>query len=213
MGAGYQPHSPHCGGTQNTPLDVTLAASMLRPVAEDLPRDDDGRLWIFGYGSLVWRPSFEHALARPAVVQGWTRRFWQHSTDHRGVPGAPGRVATMVEAAGEACWGRAYAVEREHQDRILDALDHREKQGYARHVVSTGFEDGAGPQALMYIATPDNPSFAGDTPLPELASIIATRKGPSGSNIEYLLKLADALRAMGVEDPHVFALEALCRAG
>lgn len=186
---------------------------MLRPVAEDLPRDDDGRLWIFGYGSLVWRPSFEHALARAAAVQGWTRRFWQRSTDHRGVPGAPGRVATVLEAVGEVCWGRAYAVDREYQDPVLEALDHREKQGYDRRVVSLKFEDGAGPQALMYVATPDNPSFAGDTPLPELASIIAARRGPSGSNVEYLLQLADALRAMGVDDPHVFALEALCRAG
>ncbi len=177
-----------------------------------LPRDDDGRLWIFGYGSLVWRPSFEHVAARPAAVQGWTRRFWQWSTDHRGVPGAPGRVATVIEAAGEACWGRAYAVEPVHQDRVLAALDHREKQGYDRRVVPLTFADRAGPSALMYIATQDNPSFAGDTDLSELASIISARRGPSGSNVEYLLQLADALRAMGVDDPHVFALEARCRA-
>lgn len=129
------------------------------------------------------------------------------------MPGAPGRVATVVEAARESCWGRAYAVDREHQDRVLAALDHREKQGYDRCVVSLRFEDGPGPQALMYIATPDNPSFAGETPLSELASIITARRGPSGSNIEYLLQLAEALRGMGVDDPHVFALEALCRAG
>lgn len=186
---------------------------MLRPVDDDLPRDDDGRLWIFGYGSLVWRPSFAHVAQRPAMVQGWTRRFWQWSTDHRGVPGAPGRVATVVEAVGEACWGRAYAVEHAHQDEVLEVLDHREKQGYDRRVVALGFEDGPGPRALMYIATPNNPSFAGDTPLSELASLISTRRGPSGTNVEYLLQLADALRAMGVEDPHVFALEARCRPG
>ncbi len=178
---------------------------------DELPRDDGGRLWIFGYGSLVWRPSFEHVAARPAVVQGWTRRFWQRSTDHRGVPGAPGRVATLLEAAGESCWGRAYAVDVAHQDRVLAALDHREKQGYDRRVVSLNFEDGPGPRALMYVATPDNPSFAGDTPLAELASIISARQGPSGTNLDYLLQLADALRAMGVDDRHVFALEARCR--
>ncbi|MGH1348152.1 MAG: gamma-glutamylcyclotransferase [Nannocystales bacterium] len=178
---------------------------------DELPRDAQDRLWIFGYGSLVWRPSFEHAVARPAVVQGWTRRFWQWSTDHRGVPGSPGRVATVLEAAGESCWGRAYAVDPEHQEGVLAALDHREKQGYDRAVVSLGFPGGAGPRALMYVATPDNPSFAGETPLAELASIISTRHGPSGANLDYLLRLAEALREMGVDDPHVFDLEARCR--
>lgn len=184
---------------------------MIAALDQDLPRDDEGRLWIFGYGSLVWRPSFEHVLARPAVVQGWTRRFWQWSTDHRGVPGAPGRVATVVESAGESCGGRAYAVAAEHQDQVLAALDHREKQGYDRRVVSLGFDEGPDQRALMYVATPHNPSFAGDTPLAELAAIIRARHGPSGANLDYLLQLADALRAMGVDDPHVFALEARCR--
>ncbi len=194
MKAGYQPHP-----------------FMLPAVDDELPRDEQGRLWIFGYGSLVWRPAFAHVAARPAGVLGWTRRFWQWSTDHRGTVEAPGRVATVLEAAGEVCWGRAYAVERGDQDAVLGALDHREKQGYDRRVVSLAFEDAPGPEALMYVATPDNPSFAGDTPLPELASIIASRHGPSGTNLEYLLQLADALRAMGVQDPHVFALEARCR--
>lgn len=184
---------------------------MLRRVDDELPRDEDGRLWIFGYGSLVWRPAFTHVAQRPAVVQGWARRFWQWSTDHRGMPGAPGRVATVVEATGEACWGRAYAIDRADQEDVLAALDHREKQGYDRRVVSLGFEDGPGPAALMYVATPDNPSFAGDTPLAELAGIISERHGPSGTNLDYLLQLAEALRAMGVDDPHVFALESRCR--
>ena len=184
---------------------------MLSGVDQKLPRDDEGHLWIFGYGSLVWRPSFPHVATRPAVVQGWTRRFWQWSTDHRGVPGAPGRVATVLESTGESCWGRAYAVDAEHQAEVLAALDHREQQGYDRRVVQLGFESGPGPAALMYVATPDNPSFAGETPLDALAEIILSRSGPSGTNVEYLLQLADALRAMGVEDPHVFALESLCR--
>lgn len=174
-----------------------------------LPRDPAGRLWIFGYGSLVWRPAFDHVDQRPAWVRGWTRRFWQWSTDHRGVPDAPGRVATLLERPGEVCWGRAYAVDPTKEHAILAALDHREKQGYDRRVVDLGFADGPGLPGLVYVATPDNPSFAGETPLPELAEIIASRVGPSGSNREYLVELASALRAMDVVDPHVLALEAL----
>ena len=67
-------------------------------------------LWIFGYGSLVWRPSFPFAERRGAWIDGFARRFWQGSTDHRGVPGAPGRVVTLEHATGARCFGAAYRI-------------------------------------------------------------------------------------------------------
>jgi cation transport regulator ChaC len=164
--------------------------------------------WIFGYGSLIWRPSFAFAEQRPALLRGWARRFWQGSTDHRGVPGAPGRVVTLVEAPGVACRGMAYRVHASEAEAVLAQLDHRERGGYSRRGIDLELDGlGHGP-GFAYVAALENPNYLGPAPLGEIAAQIAGAHGPSGANREYVLRLADALRALGADDPHVFELEA-----
>jgi len=68
----------------------------------------DDLVWVFGYGSLIWRPAMAYVARRASRIDGWARRFWQASTDHRGTVEAPGRVLTLVESDG-AVWGMAYA--------------------------------------------------------------------------------------------------------
>lgn len=170
-------------------------------------------LWIFGYGSLVWRPAFSWVERRPAWIEGFERRFWQGSTDHRGRPGAPGRVVTLVASPGARCWGRAYRLDAERAAEALAALDRRERGGYERREVELRLEGGPGPvpRGLLYFASEDNPNYLGEAPLPEIAAQVRRAEGPSGANLEYVLRLAAELREMGAEDPHVFALEALLR--
>jgi cation transport regulator ChaC len=169
-------------------------------------------LWIFGYGSLVWRPDIPHDERRPAWIRGFARRFWQGSTDHRGVPEAPGRVVTLVREEAVRCWGAAYRVAAGERDAVLARLDQREKGGYEQVEVSIHFGAGA-PHAdgLVYVATERNRNYLGPAPLDAIAHQVRGARGPSGANLEYVLRLADSLREMDARDPHVFALEALLR--
>jgi glutathione-specific gamma-glutamylcyclotransferase len=174
-------------------------------------------VWVFGYGSLVWRPAMAYVTRRAARIDGWARRFWQASTDHRGTVEAPGRVLTLIEAAGTV-WGMAYAIARPAWPEIEAALEVREQGGYARLTVDLGLAAGeqAGPvvetvPGLLYIATPANPYFIGPEPLDATAEIVRRSRGPSGHNVDYVLELDRALIAMGAADPEVSALAARIR--
>ncbi|MGE0325693.1 MAG: gamma-glutamylcyclotransferase [Polyangiaceae bacterium] len=171
-------------------------------------------VWVFGYGSLVWRPAFEHIERTPGYVRGYSRRFWQGSTDHRGVPGAPGRVVTLLPGPpDEAVWGMAYRLHAESTEEILGALDVREQGGYERlelDVQVPGDPRGS-VRALTYVATPENSNYLGPAPLEQIAAQIIKSHGPSGANIDYVLELERALCELGAEDEHVRELAARIR--
>ena len=190
--------------------------------------DSGESLWIFGYGSLVWRPAFAHLCRRPASIEGYARRFWQGSTDHRGLPDRPGRVVTLIdddhpsllrEAGYSAtqCWGTAYQVPSNDPDGVLAGLDYRERGGYGRveldlQLAATNDASAQHVAGLVYIATPDNDNYLGAASLEAIALQIAGAKGPSGANPEYVFELARSLREMDATDEHVFAVEAAVRA-
>jgi cation transport regulator ChaC len=163
--------------------------------------------WVFGYGSLIWRPTFRFEDRRAGWIEGWARRFWQGSTDHRGVPGAPGRVVTLIACAGSRCVGVAYRLPEGERRDILAHLDHREKGGYERHVVDVHVPQAAAEaqlRAIVFIAAEANPEYLGPAPVNAIAEQIRRSHGPSGPNSEYVLRLAEALRAMHADDDHVF---------
>ncbi|WGG52056.1 gamma-glutamylcyclotransferase [Rugamonas sp. DEMB1] len=165
--------------------------------------DGHHSVWLFGYGSLIYKADFPYLERRPASIADWTRRFWQGSHDHRGTPEAPGRVVTIIPEAGAICHGMAYLV----TPQVFEHLDHREKNGYLRLSTAILFDDGRSVPGLVYIATEDNTAFLGAASELEIARQIAQSSGPSGPNSDYLNHLAAALRELGKSDPHVFAIE------
>jgi len=170
-----------------------------------------GNLWVFGYGSLIWKPGdIPYTSREVCCIKGYLRRFWQGSTDHRGIPGAPGRVVTIEPApAAEVntaeCWGAAYCIEECNVPGTLATLDYREKGGYERKDVTLYRKDGTilTTQGLLYIAQGHNEEYLGDAPAEEIAKQIMASAGPSGTNREYFDRLKAALEDIGIDDPHI----------
>lgn len=195
------------------------------------PSADNGEFWLFGYGSLIWKPPPHFDRRIPGWVTGYVRRFWQGSQDHRGTPEAPGRVVTLIERSfwetlpdphegPEKVWGVAYRIETDHVEEVKEYLDIREINGYtidmSRHY--TPFYPASDPQTpirtLAYIGTPENEQFVGPQDLQALAEHIYRSEGPSGLNRDYLLGLEKALEELSPEsgDEHVSDLSERVRA-
>ena len=171
-------------------------------------------LFVFAYGSLIFRPSRLFGERRAALVRGYRRAFRQASPDHRGTPEYPGRVVTLLREEGAQCGGAVYTVPDERIEEALIELDDRESGGYDRDQVLAEVLGEAAPiAAVTWIALPTNKNHLLPSPVGSVADVVLRARGKSGTNVDYVLRLAAALREMGFSDPEVFELEAAVRAG
>ncbi len=164
-----------------------------------------GDVWLFGYGSLIWRPEVAFEERVPAVLHGYERRFWQRSGDHRGTADFMGRVVTLVPKAGARVVGVAYRLTE--PGPTLERVDVREQQGYARLVLPVERVGGGALDAVVYVADQANPYFAGDEALEATAQVVAKARGPSGANLDYARSLVAALGELAAMHAELLSLE------
>ncbi len=168
-----------------------------------MPHAKGGDLWVFGYGSLMWRPDFPFAESRRATVTGFHRAFCVASTMHRGTPARPGLVLGLDR--GGACEGVAYRVAGTDAAAVIAYLRRRELiYGVYRETLaqaSFNADSGAtGAMVLAYTVERCHPSYAGELPLAMQARVIRGAVGQSGANLDYLINTVEHLRQQGIHE-------------
>src|SRR5262249_53157760 len=154
-------------------------------------------LTVFAYGSLLFRPSRFFGERRPAIARGYRRAFQQASPDHRGTPDLPGRVVTLLRDEGASCGGAVYDVADTHVEEAPVEPDDREIAGYERvELVAEVRGEPAPVRAITWIAPPENRNHREPAPLARVAEVVRIARGKSGTNVDYVLRLAGALRSM-----------------
>ncbi len=162
--------------------------------------DSAGDRWVFGYGSLMWRPGFAYVERQTAVLHGRRRAFCIYSVHHRGTPARPGLVLGL--APGGAVRGAAYRVAQAAWPQTYAYLLEREQptETYREAQVFIRLADGRRAPTLAFLSDMRHPQWAGRLDAEQQARLIAGAVGLSGRNVDYLRDLVAHLRHDGVRD-------------
>ena len=147
-------------------------------------------MWVFGYGSLLWKPGFDVAESVIGRLPGYARSFCMRSIHHRGSVDRPGLVLALRVAPGT-------------EDATLTYLRERElvSSAYVEKTLEVQLEDGRTVEALVYVIDAAHEQYCGGLPLEEQAQIISGAVGGMGPNTEYLFNTASHLTQIGLHDP------------
>jgi cation transport protein ChaC len=167
-----------------------------------------GDLWVFGYGSLIWRPGFEFIERVPARLIGEHRALCVYSFDHRGTPEKPGLVLGLDR--GGACRGIAFRVAANRRADTVEYLRSREQTTSVYHEVmrSVWLENEARERvsALAYVVDRGHVQYAGRLSLTEQLRFVQQGHGRSGNNRDYVLSTVKAIEAEGFRDTQLHQL-------
>jgi cation transport protein ChaC len=156
-------------------------------------------VWIFAYGSLMWRPGFAYADAAPARLHGYHRSLCIYSIVHRGTPEQPGLVLGLDR--GGSCRGWAFRVDPAQEAEILAYVDGRElvTDVYRRRRLPVTVA-GRRVAAWSYVVRREHPQYAGRLAEDRLLDLVRRGAGRSGHCRDYLLSTVGHLEAMGIVD-------------
>ena len=159
-------------------------------------------LWVFGYGSLMWRPGFAYEEAQHARLIGYRRCFCIYSVYHRGTLRRPGLVLGLDR--GGACEGIAYRIPAARAPETTQYLRAREQVHGVYRETHVPVEMIASPDrgvlALAYIVERAHPNYAGQLPLTVQAGLIHGARGRSGANLDYLISTLQHLTELGIRE-------------
>lgn len=195
-----------------TPIEPGLILRDPQTALQQLRRQWQGtrERWVFGYASLIWRPEFDAAEHRPALVHGWHRALRMRSRVNRGTPQQPGLVFALLP--GGACRGVVYRFRPESAEEELERLWAREQPTGVYDARLLPCRTPHGPVlALAFTLSPRSEACLPRLPDAELLHVLRHAKGRYGSTLEYLARTADALRKQGLRDREIDRMLALAR--
>jgi cation transport protein ChaC len=159
-----------------------------------------GDFWVFGYGSLIWRPGFAHVETRRARLNGYRRALCVYSWVHRGTRQRPGLVLGLDR--GGSCVGLAFRVPGELRDEVVAYLRERElvTNVYLERMLKVRLEDGGTVEALCYVIDRSHEQYAGSLDEAEASAVVRGAIGQSGANEDYVRNTLSHLEALGIRD-------------
>jgi cation transport protein ChaC len=159
-----------------------------------------GDFWVFGYGSLIWKPGFAHTETERARLHGYRRSLCVRSHVHRGTPQRPGLVLGLDR--GGSCIGLAFRVPLELRDEVMAYLRERElvTNVYLERTLPVRLATGRTVAAICYVVDRQHVQYAGKLEEGQAAEIVRGASGKSGRNEDYVVSTVQHLEALGIRD-------------
>lgn len=163
------------------------------------------RIWVFGYGSLMWNPAFHYVERRTARIDGFHRQFCLWSRGGRGTPERPGLMLSLE--SGGSCTGVAYRIAPEAAITELDVLWRREmaSRSYRAVWVNLHMRQEMEP-GIAFAVNRAHERYVPRLDAEAIARYLATGRGTNGDCCDYLFDTVDHLRELGIRDRRLEAL-------